>query len=112
MSIRYRYQLNWFVNNRDRFECEPYLIEFESIKDTLHGSWIRYKDKKKFVLNGAGKRFAHESKLYAFAYFVHRNLSYKSTMERKVQCLDDMLNKNEYQKYLQPNSLHDIMGLE
>ena len=71
-NYRYRYHDNvtWY-EGRDP-EAIISLEQYKVTKTTPAGAWIDNYGTKKFVLNGSGKRFAHETPSWAWESFVAR----------------------------------------
>jgi hypothetical protein len=75
----------------------PYIVRYPVVRRTEKGAWIRVHGAERFVLDGAGKRFAYTSLEAAFA-------SYLARKERAVllsQCaLDQQEEMLKYAKQL------------
>jgi hypothetical protein len=72
-NMRYRYQEG--IRESGVF---IQLIKFNEIKLTPKGAWViqNHCFKKRFVLNGTGKRFCHETKEMAWFAFKMRKISH------------------------------------
>lgn len=87
MSQRYRYS--------DCVTEEGVMLAldvFNEVKPTPQGAWVvhaQWHSKKRFVLNGSGKRYCHQTKELAWGAYQHRKLS-----QRKLA--KDALAKAEY----------------
>jgi len=57
-----------FFEESEKLELEI----FETVKETKCGFWIEIYKKRKFILKGDGKRFAHETKEMALNSFICR----------------------------------------
>jgi len=71
------------------------LIEFETVKETTYGYWIRLKDspysKQKFVLKQSKKRYAYPTKDEAFNSFRVRTYKSLEYAKRDVENATDFV---------------------
>lgn len=71
-DYRYRYHDEVTWEDYKLPEAIISLKRYEVTKTTPAGAWIDNYGTKKFVLNGSGKRFAHETPSWAWESFVAR----------------------------------------
>ena len=80
----YRYERKYPVFESDKREIE--LLEFETLRETPSGYWIKRKYYKEvFVLKDSRKRYAYPTKKEAFNSFKIRTLKSKAYAERDLR---------------------------
>ena len=92
-QYRYRYHedVTWY-EERDPVAIIS-LISYKVTKITPQGAWIDNYGTKKFVLNGRGKRFAHETPFWAWESFVARKHKQHHHAKRALQSVELVLEK-------------------
>lgn len=74
---------------------QPKLDRFEVLRRTPEGAWINsYRDGseiQRFVLNGRGKRFAHETPEWAFESWKARSVHYERRLSNTLQKLREAM---------------------
>jgi hypothetical protein len=74
-----------------------FLIEFKETKKTKCGAWVVEKNwvigKKRFVLDGAGKRYCHETKEMAFDSYKMRKKSQLRYAQNALDIASFMINE-------------------
>ena len=95
----YRYHRN--PNNE--ISCKIYLEEYQVIRETEKGYWIKeYFSKDTFVLKGAnGKRFAYSSPEIALDSFIRRTKSCIGHLERQLYNSKGYLRAALTKKYIE-----------
>lgn len=82
-EVRYRYQDGSLAPS-------VWLAQYQVLRRTDKGAWIRvqsYEDprEERFVLDGPGKRFAHETREQAAAYYLARKKSSALKFEHRLR---------------------------
>lgn len=92
----YRCEFDWIELEYTKDEFFPLEIgvvfrEFEVIKHTKCGYKIIVNGKQKFILQGNGKRFAHETKKKASESLLRRMKKRKEYLERDMRAIDSQI---------------------
>ena len=97
MAKAYRYidKFQWL--DEDEWEERIDLVEFDIIRETEKGFFIRHYGKEKFVLNGdgSGKRFAYRKKEHALNHFMIRKSREVGHLKRRLAQIQRILEYNK-----------------
>lgn len=98
-EILYSFGLDQFDDPIPGYRMELGLTEYEIVKRTPKGAWIRYplfslyEDEKKFVLLTARKKFACETKEEALKSFAARKNRQIAILEAKLKVAKEALQR-------------------
>lgn len=92
-NVRYRFD---YAVHDDGFHV--YLTEYKVVKKTNKGAFVNkaaiglyFPEGTRFVLDGRGKRYCHETKELAWSYFINRKKSYLHRLTFRQEELSEVM---------------------